>query len=98
MWPARLSLSSAPSIALADSLCPPWRSGPAHLSGLLCASGQQFHVWSAAYRLFEKQRIDPSQLCKGVPSQVFTQDSAPVVALIDDTLCRKRGKHISGPS
>lgn len=70
------------------------------LSGLLCASGQQFHDWSAAYRLFEKQRIDPAQLWNCAQSQVFAllPDSAPVVALIDDTLRRKRGRRISGTS
>lgn len=70
------------------------------LSGLLCASGQQFHDWSAAYRLFEKQRIDPAALWSCVQSQVFAQlpSSAPVVALIDDTLRRKRGQHIHGSS
>jgi len=70
------------------------------VSGLLCASGQQFQDWSAAYRLFEKQRIDPAQLWNCAQSQVFSllPDSAPVVALIDDTLRRKRGKQISGTS
>ncbi len=70
------------------------------LSGLLCASGQQFHDWSAAYRLFEKQRLDPAPLWNCVQNQVFAllPDSAPVVALIDDTLRRKRGKHVHGTS
>ena len=70
------------------------------LSGLLCASGQQFHDWSAAYRLFEKQRLDPAQLWNCAQSQVFDllPDAAPVVALLDDTLRRKRGKHVQGTS
>ena len=70
------------------------------VSGLLCASGQQFQDWSAAYRLFEHQRIDPTQLWSTVQHQVFSllPATAPVVALMDDTLCRKRGKHISGTS
>ena len=29
------------------------------LSGLLCTAGQQFRDWSAAYRLFERERLDP---------------------------------------
>lgn len=70
------------------------------LSGLLCASGQQFHDWSAAYRLFEKQRVDPAQLWSSVRHHLFAQlpDSSPVVVLMDDTLRRKRGKHVSGTS
>jgi hypothetical protein len=27
------------------------------LSGLLCTAGQQFRDWSAAYRLFERERL-----------------------------------------
>lgn len=70
------------------------------VSGLLCASGQQFHDWSAAYRLFEQQRVDPGQLWTTVQKQVFARlpESAPVVALMDDTLRRKRGRQISGTS
>ena len=70
------------------------------VSGLLCASGQQFHDWSAAYRLFEQQRVDPSQLWTTVQNQLFTRlpESVPVVALMDDTLRRKRGRQISGTS
>lgn len=70
------------------------------VSGLLCTSGQQFHDWSAAYRLFEQQRVDPSQLWTTVQTQLFARlpDSAPVVALMDDTLRRKRGHQISGTS
>lgn len=70
------------------------------VSGLLCASGQQFQDWSAAYRLFEHQRVDPARLWSTVQQQVFSllPATAPVVALMDDTLRRKRGKHISGTS
>lgn len=70
------------------------------VSGLLCTSGQQFHDWSAAYRLFEQQRVDPSRLWTTVQNQLFAHlpESAPVVALMDDTLRRKRGRRISGTS
>lgn len=70
------------------------------LSGLLCASGQQFHDWSAAYRLFEKERLDSALLWTSVRHRLFDQlpPSGPVVALMDDTLRRKRGKHVCGTS
>ena len=32
------------------------------VSGMLCASAQQFIDWSAAYRLFEQQRFDTDAL------------------------------------
>lgn len=70
------------------------------LSGLLCAAGQQFTDWSSSYRLFEHERLDLSQLWQ-VPLQSVLESlspQAPVVALIDDTLVRKRGRRICGTS
>ena len=66
----------------------------------MSTAGQQFQDCSAAYRLFEKERLDTEQLWSGVRHHVFAQipDSQPVVALLDDTLRRKRGKTISGTS
>ncbi len=86
----------ARTLALSTLAC----LGRRTVSGLLCASGQQFQDWSAAYRLFEQQRLDPAQLWTTVQHHVFSllPASSPVVALMDDTLCRKRGKHISGTS
>ena len=70
------------------------------MSDLLCASGQQFHDWSAACRLFEHQRVDPSRIRTTLQSRLFARlpEPAPVVALMDDTLPRRRGRRISGAS
>jgi hypothetical protein len=35
------------------------------LSVLLCTAGQQFRDWSAAYRLFERERLDAQALVAG---------------------------------
>jgi len=70
------------------------------LSGLLCGAGLQFRDWSAAYRLFERERIDLQQLWM-IPTRAVLNalsPGEPVVALIDDTLVRKRGHHIAGTS
>jgi hypothetical protein len=70
------------------------------LSGLLCTSGQQFHDWSAAYRLFECERLDGQALWR-VPLRGVLETlppDRPVVALIDDKLIRKRGHRIAGTS
>jgi hypothetical protein len=70
------------------------------LSGLLCATGQQFHDWSAAYRLFERERLDGEALWR-VPLRGVLETlppASPIVALIDDTLLRKRGHRIAGTS
>ena len=70
------------------------------ISGLLCTAGQQFVDWSGAYRLFEQERLDLNALWRVPLHNVLTElpASVPVVALIDDTLVRKRGQHISGTS
>jgi hypothetical protein len=70
------------------------------LSGLLCAAGQQFRDWSAAYRLFERERLDGQALWRVPLGGVLDTlpPSSAVVALIDDTLLRKRGHHIAGTS
>jgi hypothetical protein len=55
------------------------------LSGLLCATGQQFRDWSTAYRLFECESLDGQALWR-VPLSGVLQilpPSRPVVALID---------------
>src|SRR6185312_7566473 len=65
------------------------------VSGLLCTAGQQFVDWSGAYRLFERERLDLEGLWRVPRHDILTElpASAPVVALIDDTLVRKRGQH-----
>jgi hypothetical protein len=70
------------------------------LSGLLCASGQQCNDWSAAYRLFERERLDGQELWRVPLSGVLENlpPASPIVALIDDTLLRKRGHRIAGTS
>ncbi len=70
------------------------------LSGLLCTAGQQFRDWSAAYRLFERERLNSQALWDAPLHQVLKTlpPSRPVVALLDDTLLRKRGHHIAGTS
>jgi hypothetical protein len=70
------------------------------VSGLLCASGQQFVDWSAAYRLFEEERLCGAELfapirdtvCEHIPKDL------PIVGSLDDTLLYKHGRKIAGAS
>lgn len=70
------------------------------ITGLLTTGGQQFVDWSASYRLFSKARFDIDEVfavarravCKRLP------EDKPLVALLDDTLLRKRGRKIAGTS
>ena len=70
------------------------------VTGLLCASNQQFGDWSAAYRIFGRKRMDPELVWSPIRKAVFDQLSsdAPIVASLDDTLVRKRGRKVSGTS
>ena len=65
---------------------------------MLCASAQQFNDWSAAYRLFEQQRFDREALFAPVRRAVLErlQPHEPLVAMMDDTLIRKRGRKVYG--
>lgn len=67
---------------------------------MLTASGQQFRDWSANYRVFEQERIDIGVLFSAVIKGALETlpEGAPVVGAIDDTLLRKKGRHIAGAS
>ena len=68
------------------------------VSGMLCASAQQFSDWSAAYRLFERQRFDTDALFAPVRREVVERLGVqePLVVMMDDTLIRKRGRKVHG--
>ena len=68
------------------------------ISGMLCASSQHLVDWSAAYRLFEDQRFDPQALFIPARQEVVDRLGAdePLVVMMDDTLIRKRGRHVYG--
>jgi hypothetical protein len=69
-------------------------------SRALCALGRQFRDWSADYRLFSRSPWESSQLFTPVfdhlPHLLSPSPSAPVLAALDDTLCKKTGRHIPG--
>lgn len=68
------------------------------VSGMLCASAQQFTDWSAAYRLFERERFDREALFAPVRREVVKRlgKEEPLVVMMDDTLIRKRGRKVHG--
>jgi hypothetical protein len=68
------------------------------ISGLLCASAQQFTDWSAAYRLFERERFDREALFDPARRSVMEhlKPAEPLVVMMDDTLMRKRGRKVHG--
>jgi hypothetical protein len=67
------------------------------VTGMLCTSAQQFADWSAAYRLFERQRFDTEALFVPARREVIRRlRDEDLVVVMDDTLVRKRGKKIPG--
>ena len=68
------------------------------VSGMLCTSAQQFTDWSAAYRLFERQRFDAQALFAPARREVVGRlgEDEPLVVMMDDTLIRKRGRKVHG--
>jgi len=67
------------------------------ITGLLSTSGRQFHDWSADYRLYGHNRVDPQALFEPVRDWLCRQNSSgPVVMAMDDTRVRKSGKKTHG--
>lgn len=68
-------------------------------SNAICALGRQFLDWSADYRLFSRSPWDPHTLFEPIfdhLAELLPSPQAPVVAALDDTLCKKTGRHIPG--
>jgi DDE superfamily endonuclease len=68
------------------------------LTGLLATNGQLHRDWSADYRLYSRQRIDPAQLF-GQIRRSAQHSLAPHQALtvaMDDSILRKSGRQIPG--
>ena len=70
------------------------------VTGMLTASGRQFRDWSADYRVFEQERFRSQGLFDVARRAVGRELTArePFVALLDDTLLRKRGRKVAGTS
>ena len=68
------------------------------LTGMLTAAGRQFVDWSSAYRLFGNNRVDTEKLFDVIRDNVLKElpESEMIVAHMDDTIIRKRGKKIFG--
>jgi hypothetical protein len=70
-------------------------------SRAICATGRQYVDWSADYRLCSRSPWHPHQLFDPIfdrLSALLPSPSAPVVAAIDDTFCKKTGRRIPGVS
>lgn len=68
------------------------------ITGLLGVCGEQFRDWSAHYRLYERDRVDPQRLFDVVRARVCALCPADVVAALDDTRVKKTGRKVHGAS
>lgn len=77
---------------LSELLC----LGRHNVTGLLSTQGKQEEDWSAAYRLYQKERFDAQEIRRSLLKEVlgFQKKEAPLVAALDDTILRKTGKKI----
>lgn len=68
------------------------------MTGLLTTSASQFRDWSAAYRLFSRQRLPVAELFGSVrrAATATLAPGAPVCAVLDDTLLRRGGLRTPG--
>jgi hypothetical protein len=68
------------------------------LSGLLCATGQQFQDWTAAYRFYARPRVDPRPLFDAVRRDIEAHlpPDEPLVVALDDSILRKCGRKTPG--
>lgn len=69
------------------------------LTGMLTASGQQFIDWSAAYRLFQGERMDTDVLFSTVRQNLIEgvlNNDESIYGHMDDTIIKKTGKKIPG--
>ncbi len=70
------------------------------VAGMITGCGKQFVDWSAAYRVFSQNRIEIGEMFSVVTKTIVEQQQCAeyIVAHVDDTLIRKRGKQIPGTS
>lgn len=68
------------------------------VTGMLTGCGKQFVDWSAAYRIFSQNRINIEEMNRTILKEVASiqASSENIVAHMDDTLIRKKGKKIPG--
>lgn len=84
----------AQALSLSSLLC----LGRHTMTGLLTTAGQEFHDWSADYRLFSQTRLPIEKIFSVIRRGVLQQlpPQAPLCVAIDDTLLRKTGIRIPG--
>ena len=68
------------------------------ISNLICLCGRAHQDWTADYRLYSRDRVDPGLLFQHALMEIHSHlpPDAALVAAIDDTLAHKTGTKIDG--
>jgi DDE superfamily endonuclease len=68
------------------------------VTGNLCTAGRQFENWNPDYRQFSQARVDADVIAGVILRENLDQQAptGPVVAAMDDSIMRKRGKKTPG--
>lgn len=68
------------------------------MTNLICLCGLAQRDWTADYRLYSQERVEPALLFRPAIVELNSHlpADAPFVAAIDDTLVRQRGTKIHG--
>lgn len=73
-------------------------SGRKTVTGMIRGGGRDQQDWSADYRFFSEAKWELSDLSAALTTEVakLIESDRPIVAALDDTICRKSGFHIPG--
>lgn len=66
------------------------------VAGLLQTCGHPFRDWSAEYRFYEGDRVDPERLFGPIRRRLYEHQQGPFVPPMDDTRLRKTGRKVHG--
>jgi hypothetical protein len=66
------------------------------ITGLLTAAGRQDRDWSADFRMYSRDRVQPEKLFHSVRNTLCRLSQGPVVVALDDTILRKSGTRTAG--
>lgn len=72
--------------------------GTHSVTSLLSASGRLAQDWTADYRMYSRERIEPDALFAAVRHHLLDHlpENSPAVVALDDTRIRKSGRKVSG--
>jgi len=66
------------------------------ITNLVSACGGQFKDWSADYRMYQRNRVEPEKLFAMVRARLCERNDEDMVVALDDTRIRKSGKKTWG--